>query len=130
MARDLDAEDNLVKFRDIDCTGSACGALIGAMSGLSAFPQDWVKVCIESNIEVYGFDIDPEAGSVAQELGVPQVLAMVHRQKGQAADRVLASPCELHGQPPPPESRPRDPINMFDMLGAAGESSKDRLERT
>ena len=60
-ARDLDAEDNLVKFRDIDCTGSACGALVGAMSGLSAFPQDWVKVCIESNREVYGFDIDANA---------------------------------------------------------------------
>ena len=60
-ARDLDPEDNLVRFRDIDCTGSACGALVGAMSGLSAFPQDWVNACIESNREAHGFDIEANA---------------------------------------------------------------------
>ena len=60
-ARDLDAEGNLARFRDIDCTGSACGALVGAISGLSAFPQGWVKACIESTREVYGFDIEANA---------------------------------------------------------------------
>ena len=57
-ARDLDDEGNLVKFRDIDCTGSACGALVGAMSGLSAFPEDWVVACLAANREVYGFDLE------------------------------------------------------------------------
>ena len=60
-ARDLDAEGNLVRFRDIDCTGSACGALVGAISGLSAFPSDWVKDCLASNREVHGFDIEANA---------------------------------------------------------------------
>jgi ADP-ribosylglycohydrolase len=60
-ARNLDAEGNLVRFRDIDCTASACGALVGAMSGLSSFPQDWVKSCLESNREVHGFDIEANA---------------------------------------------------------------------
>lgn len=60
-ARDVDTEGRLVRFRDIDCTGSACGALVGAMSGLSAFPQDWVQACLEANREVYGFDIEGNA---------------------------------------------------------------------
>ena len=60
-ARDLDAEGNLVRFRDNDCTGSACGALVGAISGLSALPEDWVRDCVISNREVYGFDIEANA---------------------------------------------------------------------
>ena len=60
-ARDVDVAGNLVRFRDIDCTASVCGALVGAMSGLSKFPQDWVKACIESNREVHGFDIEDNA---------------------------------------------------------------------
>lgn len=60
-ARNLDAKGNLVRFRDIDCTGSACGALVGAISGLSAFPPEWVKDCLASNREVYGFDIESNA---------------------------------------------------------------------
>ena len=60
-ARTLDADGNLVRFRDNDCTGSACGALVGAISGLSAFPEDWVKDCLASNREVCGFAIEANA---------------------------------------------------------------------
>jgi len=60
-ARDLDEDGNLVRFRDIDCTGSACGALVGAIAGLSAFPEDWVASCVAANREVYGFDIEANA---------------------------------------------------------------------
>ena len=60
-ARDVDSEGRLVRFRDIDCTGSVCGALVGAIAGLAAFPADWVEACLKANREVYGFDIEANA---------------------------------------------------------------------
>jgi ADP-ribosylglycohydrolase len=65
-ARDVDAEGNLVRFRDTDCTGSACGALVGAMSGLSAFPPDWVEACLAANREEYGFELEASARALHQ----------------------------------------------------------------
>lgn len=61
--RDFDEKGGFKRYRDIDCTGSVCGALVGALAsgGIDDFPADWVASTISANREVYGFDIKANA---------------------------------------------------------------------
>jgi len=59
--RELDDHGNFVRLRDVDCTGSVAGALAGALSGIEAFPRDWVADTIAANKQVYGLDIESNA---------------------------------------------------------------------
>lgn len=60
--RDLDGNGNLKKLRDVDCTAGVAGALAGALRGAKAFPEDWVADVLKANKEVYGIDIEDNAG--------------------------------------------------------------------
>lgn len=55
--RYLDEHDAFAGFRDIDCMGTVCGALCGALTGIDAFPAEWVEPVVAANREVYGFDV-------------------------------------------------------------------------
>jgi ADP-ribosylglycohydrolase len=59
--RDVDAQGNLIKLRDNDCTGGVAGALVGALHGIEAFPDDWVRDTLAANKAVYGIDIEHNA---------------------------------------------------------------------
>ena len=59
--RDLDEDGNLKRLRDVDCTGGVAGALVGALCGIEAFPDDWVKDTVEANKQVYGIDLEENA---------------------------------------------------------------------
>ncbi len=59
--RDLDEDGKLKRLRDVDCTGGVAGALVGALCGIEAFPDDWVKDTIEANKQVYGIDLEENA---------------------------------------------------------------------
>ncbi len=59
--RDLDDSGNLVRLRDVDCTGSVAGALAGVLNGVGAFPDDWVSDTIAANKRVYGIDLELNA---------------------------------------------------------------------
>lgn len=64
--RDFDEQGEFRRFRDIDCTGSVCGALAGALTGLDAFPPEWVEVVVAANREVYGFDVAANARALCE----------------------------------------------------------------
>ena len=59
--RDLDESGNLKQLRDVDCTGGVAGALVGALCGIEAFPDDWVKDTIEANKQVYDINLEENA---------------------------------------------------------------------
>jgi ADP-ribosylglycohydrolase len=59
--RDVDAQGNLVKLRDNDCTAGVAGALVGALRGIEAFPTDWVRDTLAANKAVYAIDIEHNA---------------------------------------------------------------------
>jgi ADP-ribosylglycohydrolase len=61
--RDLDDSGAFVRYRDIDCTGSICGAIAGALSpgGIHDFPEEWVSAAIAANRSVYGLEIEKTA---------------------------------------------------------------------
>ena len=59
--RDLDENGNLKRLRDVDCTGGVAGALVGALCGIEAFPDDWVTDTLEANKKVYGIDLEENA---------------------------------------------------------------------
>jgi len=59
--RDLDENGGLKQLRDVDCTGGVAGALVGALHGVGAFPEDWVEDVMKANREVYGIDIEANA---------------------------------------------------------------------
>jgi ADP-ribosylglycohydrolase len=59
--RDLDVDGNLSRLRDVDCTGSVAGAIVGALRGADAFPGDWVSDTIAANKQVYDIDIEAKA---------------------------------------------------------------------
>ena len=59
--RDLDENGKLKRLRDVDCTGGVAGALVGALCGIEAFPQDWVADTLEANKQVYGIDLEKNA---------------------------------------------------------------------
>ena len=59
--RDVDAQGNLVKLRDNDCTAGVAGALVGALCGIEAFPADWVRDTLDANKAVYAIDIEHNA---------------------------------------------------------------------
>ena len=55
--RILTPDGKLLKLRDTDCVGYVTGALVGAMCGLSALPDEWVSAVLKANRTVYGFDL-------------------------------------------------------------------------
>ena len=61
--RDFDENGDFKRYRDIDCTGSVCGALVGALApgGIEDIPADWVAPTLSANVEVYGIDIESNA---------------------------------------------------------------------
>jgi len=59
--RDLDENGNLKQLRDVDCTGGVAGALVRALHGVGAFPEDWLADVLKANKEVYGIDIEENA---------------------------------------------------------------------
>ncbi|MCL4507702.1 MAG: ADP-ribosylglycohydrolase family protein [Chloroflexi bacterium] len=59
--RDLDAQGQLVRLRDVDCSAGIAGALVGALHGIKAFPPDWVRDTLAANKAVYGIDIERNA---------------------------------------------------------------------
>jgi len=59
--RALDENGRFIALRDVDCTGSVAGALVGALNGVQAFPTDWVDDVISANKQVYGIDIESNA---------------------------------------------------------------------
>ena len=61
--RDFDEKGEFKRYRDIDCTGSVCGALVGALApgGIDDLPADWVATTVSANREEYGFDIEANA---------------------------------------------------------------------
>jgi len=59
--RDIDDHGNLLQLRDVDCTGGVAGALVGALHGAGAFPEDWVADALKANKEIYGIDIEANA---------------------------------------------------------------------
>ncbi len=46
------------RYADIDCYAGIAGTLLGAVYGAAAFPEDMLERVIESNHEVYGFDLE------------------------------------------------------------------------
>ncbi len=59
--RDVDRKGNLKKLRDVDCSASIAGALVGALQGVEAFPSDWVRDTVEANKKVYDIDLEVNA---------------------------------------------------------------------
>ncbi len=59
--REFDENGRFVRLRDVDCTGSVAGALVGVLNGIDAFPRDWVDDVLTANKEVYGIDIESNA---------------------------------------------------------------------
>lgn len=59
--RDLDENGEFSRLRDVDCTGSVAGAIVGALRGAHAFPDDWVADTLAANKQVYGIDIEANA---------------------------------------------------------------------
>ena len=55
--RILTPEGEILKLRDTDCVGYVTGALVGAMQGLSALPDEWVSAVLKANRTIYGFDL-------------------------------------------------------------------------
>jgi ADP-ribosylglycohydrolase len=59
--RDLGEDGSFSRLRDVDCTGSVAGAIVGALHGAGAFPSDWVADTIAANKQVYDIDIAANA---------------------------------------------------------------------
>ncbi len=59
--RDVDEQGRLVGIRDVDCTAGVAGALVGALAGPDAFPEDWLADTVAANREVYNIDIEANA---------------------------------------------------------------------
>jgi hypothetical protein len=59
--RDLDEGGEFSRLRDVDCTASVAGAIVGALRGAEAFPKDWVADTLTANKQVYDLDIEAQA---------------------------------------------------------------------
>jgi hypothetical protein len=46
------------RYEDIDCYAGLAGAVAGALYGAGAFPQDMLALVQESNLAVYGIDLE------------------------------------------------------------------------
>jgi ADP-ribosylglycohydrolase len=69
--RDFDADGTFRRFRDIDCDGSVCGALVGALADVDAFPPEWIAATVAANREVYGFDLEKNANRLYEVICPP-----------------------------------------------------------
>lgn len=70
--RDLFPDGKLKRLRDVDCTAGVAGALVGALRGIEAFPEDWVKDTIDANKQVYGIDLEANARRFCEVTGSSQ----------------------------------------------------------
>ncbi len=59
--RNLDESGRFIGLRDVDCVAGVAGALVGALHGSDAFPDDWVSDTISANKQVYGIDLEANA---------------------------------------------------------------------
>ncbi len=59
--RYLNEQGELRQLRDVDCVASVAGALVGALRGVNAFPDDWVADVLAVNKDVYNIDIEATA---------------------------------------------------------------------
>ena len=59
--RRLDEDGNLAQMRDVDCVAMVAGAIVGAIRGIEAWPEDWVQAVQAANLDVYDIDIDAAA---------------------------------------------------------------------
>jgi ADP-ribosylglycohydrolase len=59
--RNLDADGGFTGLRDVDCVAGVAGAIVGALHGVEAFPDDWVSDTISANKDVYGIDLEANA---------------------------------------------------------------------
>jgi hypothetical protein len=57
----VDAEGNFTQLRDVDCTAGVAGALVGALNGIEALPDDWVADTLDANKKIYDIDIEKNA---------------------------------------------------------------------
>ena len=68
--RTLDTGGELVELRDVDCTGSVAGALVGALRGIESFPSEWVEDTLQANRDVYGLDLEANTHRFLSGIGV------------------------------------------------------------
>ncbi len=66
--REFDAEGKFKRLRDVDCSGAVAGALVGALQGADAFPQDWVAEVIAANKKVNHIDLEANARQLCETL--------------------------------------------------------------
>jgi ADP-ribosylglycohydrolase len=66
--REFDAEGKFKRLRDVDCSGAVAGALVGALQGAEAFPQDWVAEVIAANKKVNHIDLEANARQLCETL--------------------------------------------------------------
>ncbi len=59
--RNLDETGAFTGMRDVDCVANVAGAIVGALHGVDAFPDDWVSDTVEANKKVYGIDLEANA---------------------------------------------------------------------
>ena len=59
--RNLNPDGSLKGLRDVDCTAGVAGALVGALHGVKAFPDDWTRDAVQANRKVYGIDLEQSA---------------------------------------------------------------------
>lgn len=66
--REFNADGSFKRLRDVDCTGGVAGALVGALQGVEAFPQDWVAEVIAANKKVNHLDLEANARQLCETL--------------------------------------------------------------
>jgi ADP-ribosylglycohydrolase len=57
----LDDQGQPTRYEDIDCYAGLAGAVAGALYGAAAFPDDMLALVQESNLAVYGIDLESGA---------------------------------------------------------------------
>ncbi len=66
--REFDAEGRFKRLRDVDCTGGVAGALVGALRGVEAFPEEWVAETIAANKKSNHIDMEANARGLCETL--------------------------------------------------------------
>ena len=66
--REFNADGSFRRLRDVDCTGGVAGALVGALQGVEAFPDDWVAETIAANKKVNHIDLEANARQLCETL--------------------------------------------------------------
>lgn len=59
------------RYEDIDCYAGLAGAVAGALYGAAAFPQDVLAQVQESNLAIYGIDLEAGIARLFKTFGAP-----------------------------------------------------------